>query len=288
MPTNNLSTAPTLLPNWESAASWETEIEGALTEPVPALSNLKITRVHYLLAQALGRVVGLDSGANYHSWAVWGSRKAGATVRQEDLDSALRDATVVSTIAGAIAGLAVDLTALAITGWPLFLLPIGPFVGAVSGALVGRAGATWSRAGASREVLIGNRIVLAEIGRVSARYIELFHADRLPHPERLAIFIDTLRPGASQDGGQDLLRQAFLCYDRVRTDPDFSVRQEAAYFANCLAVLHEHIRLQPYIVRAMPFIVRRCVTERQMTFDVGAHMLAVSHDVPPLGPDIFP
>jgi hypothetical protein len=30
-------------------------------------------------------VTGTDAGANFHSWAVWGSKKARVIVRQEDL-----------------------------------------------------------------------------------------------------------------------------------------------------------------------------------------------------------
>ena len=58
--------------------------------------------------------------------------------------------------------------------------------------------------------------------------------------------------------------------------------QEATYLANCLAVYHEHVRLEPYIRGAMPWIVRRCVTRRLLQFDVGPVRLAVAHDVPSL------
>ena len=48
----------------------------------------------------LQAVTGPDAGANFHTWAVWGSRKAGVTIRQEDLGEALKNATVVSGIVG--------------------------------------------------------------------------------------------------------------------------------------------------------------------------------------------
>jgi hypothetical protein len=50
--------------------------------------------------------------------------------------------------------------------------------------------------------------------------------------------------------------------------------------ANQQIVYHEHIRLEPYIRGAMPFIVRRCATERLMTYEVGERVLAVAEDVP--------
>ncbi|MDP1561093.1 MAG: hypothetical protein Q8M16_06825 [Pirellulaceae bacterium] len=69
---------------------------------------------------------------------------------------------------------------------------------------------------------------------------------------------------------------------------DSKVRHECNYFANCLAVLHEHIKLQPYIAHSLPFLIRKCVTTRLMTYNVGESVLAVHQDVPPLGAVAFP
>jgi hypothetical protein len=65
-------------------------------------------------------------------------------------------------------------------------------------------------------------------------------------------------------------------------------KHEAAYFANCLAVYHEHIRLEPYIKESMPFIIRKCATKRLMQFDVGKVCLKVSDEVPALDGVPFP
>src|SRR5689334_4479038 len=86
------------------AAHWEREIAAAVGESDAALSNRKITLVHYRLSKILQAVTGADAGANFHTWAVWGSRKAGVTIRQEDLGKALRDATVVSGAVGFVVG----------------------------------------------------------------------------------------------------------------------------------------------------------------------------------------
>ena len=61
-------------------------IDSANDEPNPTLCNLKITLAHKELAQRLSEVTGHDAGANFHTWAVWGSKKAGVTIREEDLD----------------------------------------------------------------------------------------------------------------------------------------------------------------------------------------------------------
>ena len=49
---------------------------------------------------------------------------------------------------------------------------------------------------------------------------------------------------------------------------------------NCEIVYHEHIRLDPYIRGAMPFIVRRCATRRLMTYEVGDRVFTVGADFP--------
>src|SRR5450755_704885 len=83
---------------------WIGAIEDACNEPDSARSNRRITRLHYLLSEALANELGRESGPNFHSWAVWGSRKAGVTIRQEDLDSAIGNATVTAGLVGSVAG----------------------------------------------------------------------------------------------------------------------------------------------------------------------------------------
>ena len=49
---------------------------------------------------------------------------------------------------------------------------------------------------------------------------------------------------------------------------------------NCEIVFHEHIRLEPYIHGAMPFIIQRCATQRLMTYEVGTTILTVGDNIP--------
>ncbi|HLJ55579.1 MAG TPA: hypothetical protein VKT77_11120, partial [Chthonomonadaceae bacterium] len=248
---------------------WDAKIRAAVSEPDAARSNRMVTEVHYLLSQALGEVLGEGVGANFHSWAVWGSRKAGVTIRQEDLDQSVRDGAIVAGIVGTATAygagrLLSRLGRISLAGWA-----IGLAAGLACGALAGWGLAVDSRARASRLILDGNRTVLEDIGRQTARYIATFAGSRQPEPERLEAFLTELRPGLTESGGQDLLRRAFTQYDLARCSPDLKARQESAYFANCLAVYHEHVRLQPYIELSLPFIIRKCVTKRMMTYDVG-------------------
>ena len=79
-----------------------------------------------------------------------------------------------------------------------------------------------------------------------------------------------------------MLRRAFEQYYRVALADESAEKQQATYFANCLAILHEHVRLQPYIGGSLPWIVRRRVTWRLMRYDVGPLRLAVGDDAPRL------
>lgn len=274
-----------------SLAEWDALIDAAIGEPDPSLSNLKITRVHYLLSGALDGVLGPAAGANFHSWAVWGSRKAGVTIRQEDLGAAIRNAFWVAGLAGALVGLLVGLYArleLGVGAWaPVGLAGLaGALLGAWCGALVGRAIAIASRQAAARLILAGNRTVLEDIGRQTARFLVACAAR--PASADLDGFLAGLRPGPTERGGQDLLRQAFGAYAAARQAGDPAARHEAIYLANCLAVYHEHIRLEPYIKGSMPWIIRKCVTQRMLSFDIGRRSLAVSQAIPPAGGRAFP
>lgn len=271
-------------------AFWEREIRDAVETLDPALSNRKITLVHYRLSQALQAVIGIEAGANFHTWAVWGSRKAGVTIRQEDLGAAIRNATVVSGIVGFIVGLAVSWISkgLWLTNLHWSIIALSSLFGMLCGGAVGRQIAIYSRREAARLILTGNRIVLEDIGKQTARFVALFHDKNEEDANSLKAFLAELRPGETASGGQDLLRQAFTQYYIARFATDLKQKHEAAYFANCLAVYHEHIRLEPYIKKSMPFIIRKCATKRLMQFDVGTVCLTVSEEVPTLDGVPFP
>ena len=195
-------------------AYWGREIAEAIETSDPPLSNRRITLVHYKLSQVLHAVTGTDAGANFHTWAVWGSRKAGVTIRQEDLDEALRNATVVAGIVGLIVGLAASWlsTAFWLTSLPWIVVLPSALLGMFCGALTGRWIAVYSRCEAARLILEGNRIVLEDIGKQTARFVAMFHDKSEADPISLDVFLAELRTGDTASSGQDLLRQAFTNY----------------------------------------------------------------------------
>jgi hypothetical protein len=86
---------------WTDQAWWHARIDEALDDRDPVLSNLRITLVHWELSIALRRLIGADSGANFHTWAVWGSKTAGRTIRRQDLPIPMRAVTPAGVLAGA-------------------------------------------------------------------------------------------------------------------------------------------------------------------------------------------
>jgi|KBSSwiStaDraftv2_1062776.scaffolds.fasta_scaffold00021_120 hypothetical protein len=267
----------TLPDGWTTAAPWLAAIRAARAEPDIVLANLEITRLHHLLSLAMAETLGPDAGPNFHTWAVWGSRKAGVTIRQEDLDEAVGNATRVAGAVGAAIGAAVGLSCnyLLCAGRPLLAGLIGAVAGALCGGPAGRAIAIWSRRKAAAVVLEGNRTVLEDIGAQTARFLEAVSTGT-----GLSPFLAGLRPGPIETGGQDRLAAAFRLYDEARLSRDPGTRRRAMVEANQQVVYHEHVRLDPYIRKAMPFIVRRCATQRLMTYEVGDHVLTVGDDVP--------
>ena len=255
------------------AGSLPQEIQLALREVDPVLANLKITRCHHLLAQALQQALGEGAGANFHSWAVWGSRKAGVTIRQEDLDQARRDGSMVGGVAGALVGVSCGW----LLGWNLGWLPAAALLGAACGLATGRLIIKHSRRRSASLILAGNRTVLEDIGLQTARFVDWLTQPAPRIPLVLADFLAELPAGPT---GQELLPQAFTHYFEAHTATSAAEKQRATYLGNCFAVWHEHVRLEPYIQGAMPLIIRRCVTRRLLQFDIGTLRLAVAQDVP--------
>lgn len=238
------------------AAYWNREITDAVTDPDPVRSNRKITRCHRRLGQALTVVTGRTAGPNFHTWAVWGSAKAGETIRGEGFGAAVRPVIA----AGGVIGVCFGLVAAIWLGWIAFA------VGITLGAAIGYGFAVVALRRAARLLLAGNRLVLDDIGRVTARFIETFHADRRPDPAKLARFVADLSP---------LLARAFTRYFEAKFAAG-RAKSQAAWLGNCLAVLHEHHKLQPYIAGSIPPGLRLFATAHLMTFRIGSVHLSVA------------
>jgi hypothetical protein len=259
---------------------WIGAIQDACAEPDPAASNRLITKLHYQLSEALANALGREGGPNFHSWAVWGSRKAGVTIRQEDLESAIHNATATAGVVGSAVGAAAGVFA---GRWIPFVhdyvtAALGAMTGTLTGARTGKQIAIWSRGKAARLMLEGNQIVLQDIGAQSAQFLEMLENGATSDGRE--VFLAGLRPGPTERNGQDRLASAFRSYLAAFDSQDREEKRAAMIAGNCEIVYHEHIRLEPYIRGAMPFIVRRCATQRLMTYEVGETVLTVGKNLP--------
>ena len=263
-----------------TSSQWIGAIRDACLEPDPVRSNQLITCLHYRLSEELAARLGRDAGPNFHSWAVWGSRKAGVTIRQEDLDSAITNATRTAGVVGSAVGACLGGLIGRVMRWDMETLPAlaGAVIGAATGSWTGRQLAIWSRAKAAKLILEGNQTVLQDIGEQTARFLELL--ENGANDEAREAFFAGLRPGPTERHGQDRLATAFRYYLKALDARDLESKREAMIAGNCEIVYHEHIRLEPFIRGAMPWIVQRCATQRLMTYEIGDRVLAVGEDVP--------
>lgn len=262
------------------AVSWQEQIDAAIAGPDPVLCNLRITLTHQRLSLALHQITGAASGANFHTWAVWGSKKAGQTIRQEDLPLLPPAAWAVGSVLGAASTAA--LSHLSPARRAAVSLAAGTAAGATltrtARVLVGRA---------ADHILGGNITVLTDIGRQTARFITTFLDPAERSEARLEEFLARLRPGPARAGGQELLRGAYRHYFDASGEADRDRRDELMLWANLMAILHEHQRLDPYIDASVPRPFRRFVTQRLLSFAVGAESMEVSRDVPARGASAF-
>ena len=136
---------------------------------------------------------------------------------------------------------------------------------------------------AARSIFSGNATVLDDIGRQSARFLSAAASDGA-----FEAFEAQLRPGPPESGGQDLLRAAYRHYREAAGAADPDHRDELMLYANLLAILHEHHRLEPYIDASLPKPVRRLVTARLLGFSIGHESMRVSENVAPDRGAAFP
>ena len=142
---------------------------------------------------------------------------------------------------------------------------------------------------ASAAILAGNKTVIDDLGRQSARFVCAFAREQDRNPERLEAFLAPLSTAPSSHGGQSLLRDAYHQYFNAAVDDDADRQAEALLLGSMSALLHEHWRLQPYIVESIPPWLRGTVTARALTFQVGDEIHSVGRDVTtPAGQPPFP
>jgi hypothetical protein len=103
----------------------------------------------------------------------------------------------------------------------------------------------------SRQIGAGNVKVFAELAPLFARMLAMFGPNTPFDQAELDAFLAYLRPGPTDENGQELLIRAFTHYYHALHTAVAQTRAEHILCANLLVGFHEQQRLQPQIVAGM-------------------------------------
>jgi hypothetical protein len=211
--------------------------------PDAALRNLLITQCYHDLSAELAEVIGPGS-ANWSTFATWASKTAGISIRDEEIPRVivdmLRDEARLRPRVGRVFTWIYRRTAAKVDVFQQARDTI---------ALV------------SAEVADGNRKVFVELAPLFVRFVAVMAGPPADRGPQLAAFLDALRPGPSDRGGQEVLRLAFGNYAAAATEPDPAATAQLVLLANCQIGLHEQTRLQEDIQGAMDAPVAEMITD---------------------------
>jgi hypothetical protein len=203
----------------------------------PVLRNLLITQAYHALSEGLARCLGRDN-ANWCHFATRASKTAGRFIRRDEVPrlfrSLLQDSPGISQKGNRLVG-AVRASNAASTLEHAHVLSL---VEAVVSEV-------------SQEVVAGNLEVFSELGPVFTSLIGCFGEQRSVDQERFDALLESLRPGATADGGQSLLRAALEHFVDAHRESNPRRRAQCMLLANAQTGLHEQIRLQPFIARSI-------------------------------------
>jgi hypothetical protein len=211
------------------------------------LRNLLITQgYHDLSQQILARTGGVDM--NWCTLGTWASRTAGTFIRDEEIPAVLRK---VIEGKGPLQLAFHDLQ-----------VRLDPGNEAKPPRLIELARAILHDC--ATYIMMGNKVVFAELAGCCADFVQTLGGDRSPDPEKLAAFQARYRDGDPQPdavewgpdrtliphprGGQAMLRGMVGQLYQAMFETDPKQRAEHILFANAYGGLHEQTRLQTYIV----------------------------------------
>ena len=218
----------------ETSSSAALDIAAILAETDLWLRNLYITDRYHTLSDRLRDTVSADD-ANWSTFATWASKTVGQTVRGEDIPVVVRD----------VIDAADDI--LQLLDRVNQMLPLVPDF--TPEQLLAPMYATLRET--SEHVSVGNLKVFAELAPLFDAFADAFGRDSAYDDSALERFLSGLAPGPVDEGGQELLKDAFTAYYRARHTKDPQVRARLVLLGNCQIGLHEQMRLQPQIAAAM-------------------------------------
>ena len=156
----------------------------------------------------------------------------------------------------------------------------------------------------STAISLGNLKVFRELAPVFTQLLVTLGHESTFDEEKLRPVLEPLKPGATEDGGQDLLRSALRLYYEAKFTTHAQAKAEKILLANAQVGLHEQIRLQPNIadaLNALPEILklspddrvtrewREFVTDNFMRLELPNGSLRLGKDLPFLsGTHVYP
>lgn len=219
--------------------------ERTVTEPytqrvadlcAPRERNLLITQAYHDLSLDVADALGAQEQINWCTIAAWASRRAGQTIRGEDVRGQSLLVRLLSHLPGGTAVV----------------------------RLIGRI---------ADEVAEGNREVFAEVAPPFAAFVSEFARDRTPCAERFAAFAARFRSGAVSatpgHAGQDELRRAFTLYYAAKFERCPKRKAEQIHEANLYVALQEQTRLQRRIAASMPLGLAPLITRALLSIELG-------------------
>ena len=209
----------------------------AMTDPV--LRNLKITQAYHDLKTALTRLFGAQN-VTWCAYATWASKTAGTFIRGDEVPGLIRDYLAASDHIAEVLAKAND---------HLF--------GVHEHAKVDHGFVNDTIEDVMRDITAhvgqGNLLVFKELAPLYAAWLETFKTRPTAYnPKAIDAFVaGNLTPGPLDQGGQDLLIQAFRTYYDAMLENDTVKKAQQIFLANALVGYHEQTRLQGPIVGSL-------------------------------------
>lgn len=247
-------------PRPASAGQATPAFESVLAMPDAAARNVLITRTYHELSRQMAAALRTPSLINWCTMAAWASRRAGQSIRGEDLLGQR---------------LLTELLRWACQARTVLARPLEVLVEVAENV--------------ARQVGEGNREVFAEVAPAYIGYLQALPAGAPASPapgsepaRRLRAFFAGFVPGPAARGGQDELRRAFDLYHAARGASCPKRQAELVYAANLYVALQEQTRLQHRIAASLPRGAEALITRRLLSLDLGGtvtHRLGA--DLPP-------
>lgn len=214
------------------------DVERISSIPNSVVRNLNITQCYYELSKAMEELIGINP--NWCTFAVWASKQAGQSIRQEDVN---RTFEYYFSHSPEIKSLLQEISlAGSLKNTQEIQTIIDSIVKVINVDSIFEASAI--------AVANGNRKVFEEIGKEFARFLSVFQSENDFTKENINEYCKVLKADDPPDG-QRLLREAFTAYCEAKFISDTKNKAEIVHYANLLIGFHEQTRLQPEIIEAM-------------------------------------